>query len=389
MAIRSKTKKGSKKKVPKKRVQRNYVTVANRSYGRSLKGIRIYFEGRKPSALGEDGRIKLGKHILEALTKQFSKFRWIITPSEDSIRTERNIVRVRTSQPMLRRMSQEEWNRGRDTKNDIVRHFFSIAFPEYFTHAASSTYVPGTLSTMLNKEMIPRLSGEDKEALTAFIPEFAAAESIGTVNRLRASATIRTLTELAEHIEREIDNEHVESWWQKYIQGNILLIQQGYIKALGKLNIAVGTIKLPDFSLVTHDNYLDILEIKKPNTSLLKLDKDRNNYYWDTEIAKAISQVENYIENVSNHRNDIRAFLKDTYNLEVRAIRPRGIILAGDARKIKDAKMSADFRLLREGIKNVTVLTYDELVTRLRNYITVLEEFSNAGEQTKSKAKGS
>ncbi|MDX6577835.1 MAG: hypothetical protein QOE96_3788 [Blastocatellia bacterium] len=37
--------------------------------------------------------------------------------------------------------------------------------------------------------------------------------------------------------------------------------------------------------------------------------------------------------------------------------------------------MSADFRLLREGIKTVTVLTYDELVTRLRNYKTVLEEF--------------
>jgi len=46
--------------------------------------------------------------------------------------------------------------------------------------------------------MILRFSGEDKEAVTAFIPEFDAAESIGTVYRLRAEATIRILTELAE-----------------------------------------------------------------------------------------------------------------------------------------------------------------------------------------------
>jgi hypothetical protein len=37
-----------------------------------------------------------------------------------------------------------------------------------------------------------------------------------------------------------------------------------------------------------------------------------------------------------------------------------------------------DFRLLSQGIKNTSLLTYDELRTRLRNYIAVLEEFSKA-----------
>ena len=38
------------------------------------------------------------------------------------------------------------------------------------------------------------------------------------------------------------------------------------------MNVAVGNTKFPDFALVTHDNYLDILEIKKPDTRVLKED---------------------------------------------------------------------------------------------------------------------
>jgi hypothetical protein len=374
------TKKLTKEKAAKKRVPRNYVVVTSRFYGKDLQGIRIYFEGKKPSTLRTDGTIKLGKHILETLRSKFNKFRWIITPSEDSIKIERNIVRVRTSQRMLRRMSKEEWDRGRDIKNDIVRRFFAIAFPGHFTSVGASTYVPGTLAAMLRPQMVQRLSSADKEALTAFIPEFAASEAIGTVSRLRVTTEIKTLTELADDLEKQIVAERAESWWQTYIEAKILLIQHGYIKALPKLNIALGNTKYPDFSLITHDNYLDILEIKKPNTPLLKLDKDRGNYFWENEIAKAIIQVENYIAHVSSHAADLRSYVLDNFEIDMKAIRPRGIILTGDTRNFEGQKIKDDFRLLREGIKNVTILTYDELLTRLQNYIAVLREFGGLKE---------
>jgi hypothetical protein len=47
------------------------------------------------------------------------------------------------------------------------------------------------------------------------------------------------------------------------IQGRILIIQQGYIRSIEYLNVAIGNTKFRDFALVTHDNYLDILEIKE------------------------------------------------------------------------------------------------------------------------------
>lgn len=276
-----------------KRKPRSYVVVTNTSYGSALKGTRIYFEGKRPKALKDDGRITFGKHILQLLRKTFGdRNRWIITATTDSVTKEYGIVRVCTSQKLLGRMSKENWDRSRDIKNDIVLRFFSIAFPSHFTEPTTSTYVPGTIAGIVSPSMVPRLSSEDKQALNAFLPDYVAAEMVGTVQKLQATAQIETMKALAQNLEKEIARSHPESWWQGYVKSNILLMQHGYIKALDKLNVAIGDTKFPDFCLVTHDNYLDILEIKKPDTGLLKLDVSRGNYYWDPEMSKAVSQTE-------------------------------------------------------------------------------------------------
>lgn len=361
---------------PKPNNRNDYVVVSNKSYGHLLRGIRIYFEGKRPKALRDDGSITFGKHILETLRSKFDKFRWIITPNTDSITTQRGIVRFRTSEQLLRRMNSTNWERSRDIKNDIVRRFFSSTFPAHFAMPTTLIYVPGTLARTLEPGMVPRLSSEDKEALNVFLPEYIAAEAIGSVQQLRAFAEIETLKSLAQNFESEIGRSHPESWWQPYIKSNILLMQQGYIKAIEKLNVAVGDTKFPDFCLVTHDNYLDILEIKRPDTVLLQLDSSRGNYYWTPEMCKAISQTENYIEQVCNKPADVRSYLLDKEKIDVKAVRPRGIILAGDARTFGEQKQRNDFRILSHGLKSITILTYDELLTRLTNYIGVLMQFA-------------
>ena len=121
---------------------------------------------------------------------------------------------------------------------------------------------------------------------------------------------------------------------------------------------------------------MDILEIKKPDTPILKEDISRGNFFWTTEVSKTIIQTENYIDNVNRHGDALRSHLKDKFNLETKALRPRGIILVGDTRRFASQKQRDDLRLLSQGIKNITILTYDELLTRLKNYIIVLEQFS-------------
>ena len=375
--LKKAVKKTVKKVVPKKK-ELKFVVLTNKSYGKVLVGTKIYFEGTKPSGLGEDGSISLGKHTLEALRRKFGdKFHWIITPEEDSIKLEYGIYRVRTSQQTLKRMGRSLWDRTRDIKNDTVANFFSIIYPLNFTHDDTPVYVAGTLSHMLDTSILPRLSNEDREAMNNFLPAFIASESLNTVNLLKATVQIKTLKELATDLEKALEGStYSEGWWQTYIKRNILIIQQGYISAIEKMNVAIGVTKYPDFMLVTHDNYLDILEIKKPNTQLLKHDVGRKNYYWDPELAKAIIQVENYIEFVQHQADVVRNYIRDTHGIELKVVRPRGIILAGDTRKFSSQKERDDFRLLCQSTKNIVFVTYDELLSRLQNYIKVLEEHS-------------
>ncbi|MDB5204766.1 MAG: hypothetical protein JWP09_794 [Candidatus Taylorbacteria bacterium] len=354
-----------------------FVVVTNKSYGNNLKGTKIYFEGKKPKGLKKDGTIVFGKHTLEALKRKLgTKFRLIITSNDDSIKLERAIYRVRISQKTFKSMGDKLRERTRDIKNDIVSSFFSLIYPEYFTVQETPMYIPGSLSHMIGSEILPRLSTEDREAMNRFLPDYIASESLNSINLLKATAQIKTLKELAADLEKALDASYSEGWWQTYIKKNILIIQQGYIAAIEKMNVTVGGIKFPDFSLVTHDGYLDILEIKKPNTTLLKHDGSRNNYFWDPEMAKAVIQSENYIENVSRSADAIRSYILDNHGIQLKVVRPRGIILAGDTRKFSATKESDDFRLLSLSTKNIVFVTYDELLSRLNNYIKVLEDHS-------------
>jgi Domain of unknown function (DUF4263) len=354
-----------------------YVRVTAKSYGHFLRGTKIFYEGARPKNLHDDGRINFGKNILELLQPTFRRFRWIITKKKDEIKKVNGIFEIRTSQKTLGYMNSLSFARTRDIKIDIIKEAFSRVYPsKHFDFSVKTDFRPNSLSEILKPEIISKLSEQDKDALNTFLPEYISRESVSAVNFLKASTQIRTLKELAKEIRDEIGGNRSEGWWQKFIHKNILFIQQGYINAIAKMNISIGTIKFPDFSLVTHDDFLDIFEIKKPSTTLLKFDDSRNNYYWDTEISKAISQVENYIENVSKNAEAVRGYIKDAYKIDLKVVRPRGIILAGCSNNLSDQKQKDDFRLLTLASKNITFVTYDELATRLENYINVLEKHS-------------
>jgi hypothetical protein len=121
-----------------------------------------------------------------------------------------------------------------------------------------------------------------------------------------------------------------------------------------------------------------MLEIKTPGTILLNEDKSRGNYYWTPELSKAIAQTENYIDEVYSLRDKIKNEIKDRYGIDLRVVRPRGVILAGDTSQfLHNKKVSDDFRLLSQSLKNISFVTYDELLVRLQNYIAVLTELKS------------
>ena len=382
MAKKTKKKSVSPKthKQTKRRRALKFVTVTKESkYGKSLYGLRVYYEGARPQGLDKDtGKFKFGKHIFETLQKRFgADFRLVLSKSGNGVDIKKGpegqgVRWIRISQELLKGMTDDLRERTRDIMLDIVRHVFGTVFPEYFERDAVAAYVPGKLAEVLERADVKRMSDEDKNAVLKMLPDFLASESIKSVNLIKATE-IETLRGLEADFRAAIEHGHPERWWQTYIKGKILIIQQGYIRVIDKVNIAVAGTKFPDFLLVTHDGYLDILEIKKPDTSLLKHDKSRDNYHWDIEMAKAIVQIENYIEKVSEVGPLLCQELKEKHDIDLRVLRPRGIILAGDSRSITTPKEKNDFRLLSLSLKNITVVTYDELLARLSNYIGALE----------------
>ena len=84
------------------------------------------------------------------------------------------------------------------------------------------------------------------------------------------------------------------------------------------------------------------------------------------------------MELIASQAAQVRTFVKDSYNLELKVVRPRGLILAGNSVEFLTQKQRDDFRLLSHGLKNVMVITYDELLVRLENHVRVLEAYRSA-----------
>lgn len=161
-------------------------------------------------------------------------------------------------------------------------------------------------------------------------------------------------------------NEHA---WQTFLRDYILLFNSNYATVIEKANLAVLGTKFPDFLLVDAYSYLDIYEIKKPSTNLLKSDGSRGNYYWDVEIAKAISQVENYISHADRNGPALCDEIRKHNKADVRLIKPTGFIIAGTRTQLKDEIMEDNFRLLNNSLKNLSIILFDELLDNLKNFL--------------------
>lgn len=261
-----------------------------------------------------------------------------------------------------------------------VRRFLASQYVNQFRHyqGISPRYVGGTLAeTLGSKDLVARLSDDDKEKLESFIPEYLSSIK-GT---LRARTKLKVIFDTLDAGKRIYFEKIViefksklskatqsESVWQKFLADYILILRNTYGEVLEKASVSLQG-KFPDFMLIDPYSYLDIYEIKTPTTSLLSLDKGRNNYYWGAEMSKAISQVENYIHQAQRSADILITDIKKSKNIDVSIVRPRGYIIAGQRRQLKNNKMLDDFRILVESLKNVDVILYDDLLANLEAFV--------------------
>lgn len=150
-----------------------------------------------------------------------------------------------------------------------------------------------------------------------------------------------------------------------------------------------------DLVLVTHVGEIEVVELKRPDKWLLDYDSGRKKFYPSKDLSIAIAQAERYISSVMKDNDDeylidgkkIRQFLKDELGgtLFIETVRPSALIVMGSSQHIhenyddlkptikKSVKKSdfnengsRAFRELKNTFKNISILTYSELLEHAR-----------------------
>lgn len=179
----------------------------------------------------------------------------------------------------------------------------------------------------------------------------------------------------------------LENLWQKYFDKNLLYLIFAYKKVFPKVDLKNidGDKKYPDFIGINHYNGLDVIEIKTHLKNVLVWDGDHENFYFSSEMSKAIVQTTNYIDAIVQRRfqkqedqENITKFV-DEENL----YHPRGIIIISSTEKLttkngEDQKLQRDFTKLRNSLHNIEVLTFDEILNIANEYIkNIIPEITN------------
>ena len=119
-----------------------------------------------------------------------------------------------------------------------------------------------------------------------------------------------------------------------------------------------------------------LIEIKKPITNLLSHEGYRSNSYRiSTELSGALSQVLSYRQTLMIESRDIVA--KSGFRFDV--ISPKCAIVIGNTNELMDEGGAFNparrdtFENFRTCLSGVMVLTYDELLQKVKNLVSILK----------------
>jgi hypothetical protein len=177
--------------------------------------------------------------------------------------------------------------------------------------------------------------------------------------------------------ESERDN-GTESFWQKLFEKNpelllpasggrpFILKSQSYV---GGRSMGGGGSNLPDFVAQCNGNVV-LIEIKTPRTKLMGARYRGNAYSPSRELAGSCIQSLEYRASLMNNLHNLRF-----HSRTLSAHNPTAVIVIGDTeRPALSEGQRRSFELFRHCLKDVTVLTYDELFGGVSDLAIMMEE---------------
>ena len=210
--------------------------------------------------------------------------------------------------------------------------------------------------------------------------ELAEADPVDLLDLSREIELI-TLEDLIARLSLRIDENHAEAFWQKFFLANpfVLRLAFGLPVILFRDQVAVGGTKfdgsggkIADFVMKAglYGN-LAIIEIKMPQTDLVEARAYRDEVHAPTRhLSGAVTQVADQRYklqmDIKQKKVDSRQFDVFTYGITC-------VVIAG--RDPGDEAKRKSFEVFRSSLKDVTVITFDELLVKLQS----LHQFLTGG----------
>lgn len=240
-----------------------------------------------------------------------------------------------------------------DSLEDLFKELLRFeVFSDAFTHLLNEYFIRERLDDIINI---------GNEILNLGVVDLSSAKAQKVINKLGSG-----------------DAKKLEGLWQKYFEKYLLYLIFTYKKIFPKVNLEdiEGDKKYPDFIGINHYNGVDIIEIKTHLTNALVWDSSHKNFYFSSEMSKAIVQTKNYMGAITQKRfekeedqKNITRFI-DAENL----YHPRGIIIISSEQKLtrkkdENEKLKRDFTKLRNSLNDIEILTFDEVLNIASEYL--------------------
>ena len=186
---------------------------------------------------------------------------------------------------------------------------------------------------------------------------------------LIASLQNQTRINAVREFENMLDQNLVEQKWQVWLKNNDWVLGSEFVRILDEREI--DTANITDYLMQAYDGFLDIIEIKRPEGSLRYWadTQDHGNYVPSADLTKAITQATKYIYEVEREANSVK-FLERVGN--VKTIKPRCILIFGRSNDWDNEQREA-FRILNSSYHNLTIMTYDHVLSRARRILGIDE----------------
>ena len=220
--------------------------------------------------------------------------------------------------------------------------------------------------------------------LNAYVNKRVLAKAKDLIKPVR-QAEIPKYAFLLEQLQKMRDSEdgYSEAAWQKEILQIVCLLNPKYIAAFPEVEIPDTDSEIKrflDFLLVDASGNVDVIEIKRSFArGLITSTTYRDNHIASRDLSGTVMQIEKYLRHLNRWgaRGEaaLRKHIGDKLppDFQIKITKPCGVIIMGREKGLTSAQLR-DLEVTRRHYKHIAdIVTYDELLRRLRFILGQLE----------------